>query len=274
LVRVFFVRKIVGQESAAAVAGEEQSGAGSGVWRRFSSLAGGEIPPSLRRMSSSLAPTETPGTSATPATPLATTAFAPATPPATTLATTEHLDIARVLFTAEEIAARVAALGAQITQDYAALGAREITLIGVANGAMVFVADLLRTIRLHTRFDTVRVSTYADAASPAASPIIRNRWRLDLAGRHLLLLDDILDTGNTLAHVHGELLAQNPAALRTCVLLDKKARRQTPFAAEYTGFEIPDAFVVGYGLDFAERYRNLPFVGVLKPEKQNTANWE
>jgi hypoxanthine phosphoribosyltransferase len=177
-----------------------------------------------------------------------------------------HLDIARVLFTAEEIAARVAALGGQISHDLAAQGVREVTLVAIANGAMVFAADLLRAIRLHTRFDTVRVSTYQNADSPVALPQIRHRWHLDLAGRHLLLLDDILDTGRTLAHVRSELERERPASLRTCVLLDKKERRQVPFTAELTGFAIPDAFVVGYGLDFAERYRNLPFIGILKPE--------
>jgi hypoxanthine phosphoribosyltransferase len=188
-------------------------------------------------------------------------------------ATNGHLDVARVLLTAEEIAARIAILGAQITRDYVEQGARELTLIGIAIGAMVFAADLLRAIRIYTRFDTVRVSTYRDGSSPQARPQLRSRWHLELEGRHLLLLDDILDTGNTLSFVHAELSAQRPASLRTCVLLDKKERRQTPFEAEYTGFEIPDVFVVGYGLDFAERYRNLPFVGVLKPEHQNAAAW-
>ena len=182
-----------------------------------------------------------------------------------------HLDVARVLLTAEEIAIRNSQLGAQITRDYVEQGARELTLIGIANGAMVFAADLLRAIRLYTRFDTIRVSSYRDCTSPVARPKLESRNRLDLEGRHLLLLDDILDTGNTLNYVHAELLAQHPASVRTCVLLDKKERRQTPFEAEYVGFSIPDVFVVGYGLDFAERYRNLPFVGVLKTEYQKPA---
>lgn len=180
-------------------------------------------------------------------------------------------DVETILFSDETIARRVASLGEAITRDYAALGARELTLVGIANGAVVFMADLLRRIRLHTRIDTVRVSSYQDADSPVSRPQIHASNRLALSGRHVLLVDDILDTGNTLAFLKDELQRQAPASLRTCVLLDKKGRRQTPFEAEYAGFEIPDAFVVGYGLDFAERYRNLPFVGILKRECQNAA---
>jgi hypoxanthine phosphoribosyltransferase len=183
-------------------------------------------------------------------------------------------DVGGVILSREQIAARVAALGEALSRDYAALGAREITLVAVANGAVIFAADLLRAIRLRARFDLVRVSSYQDADAPVSRPRILSPWRLDLASRHVLLVDDILDTGHTLAHLHAALLAQRPASLRTCVLLDKKSRRQTPFEAEYTGFDIPDVFVVGYGLDFAERYRNLPFIGVLKPECQNPARWE
>ncbi|MDR2845225.1 MAG: hypoxanthine phosphoribosyltransferase [Puniceicoccales bacterium] len=187
---------------------------------------------------------------------------------------TDHPDIAEVLFTTDALAAKVRDLGRAITRDYAALGVRELTLVGVANGAMVFIADLLRCIQLNTRFDTVRVSSYQDGTSPVARPQLRHAGHLPLEGRHVLVVDDILDTGNTLSFLNEVLGKQRPASLRTCVLLDKKTRRQTAFSAEYIGFDIPDVFVVGYGLDFAERYRNLPFIGVLKPERQNPAHWE
>ncbi|MDR2513186.1 MAG: hypoxanthine phosphoribosyltransferase [Puniceicoccales bacterium] len=182
-----------------------------------------------------------------------------------------HPDVETVLFPSRIIAQRVASLGGIITNDYTALGAHELTLVGIANGAVVFMADLLRQIRIHTRIDTVRVSSYQDADSPVTHPQMHATNRLALSRRHILLVDDILDTGNTLAFLKAELQKQAPASLRTCVLLDKKGRRQAAFDAEYTGFVIPDVFVVGYGLDFAERYRNLPFVGVLKRECQNAA---
>jgi len=185
-----------------------------------------------------------------------------------------HPDIERVLFSREALAERVSDMAFQISAEYAAAGARELTVIGVANGAMVFVADLLRGLTLNTRFDTVRASSYYDGTSPVAVPRVHNQGRLECAGRHVLLVDDILDTGNTLALLHGLLAARKPASLKTCVLLDKKARRVTPFEAEYVGFQVPDVFVVGYGLDFAERYRNLPFIGTLKPERQDVSSWD
>ncbi|MDR2862805.1 MAG: hypoxanthine phosphoribosyltransferase [Puniceicoccales bacterium] len=184
------------------------------------------------------------------------------------IAATAHSDVEEVLFSAADIAMRVAQLGAAITRDYAALDADELTVVGVANGALIFTADLLRRINLRTRFDTVRVSSYLDGTSPSAAPQFRSTVHLNLAGRHVLIVDDILDTGRTLSQLHSALLEHRPASLRTCVLLDKKSRRQTPFEAAYTGFDIPDAFVVGYGMDFAERYRNLPFVGVLRADRQ------
>ncbi|MDR1816776.1 MAG: hypoxanthine phosphoribosyltransferase [Puniceicoccales bacterium] len=185
-----------------------------------------------------------------------------------------HPDIERVLFSREALYERVNDMAFKISGDYAALGATEITVIAVANGAMVFAADLLRGISLNTRFDTVRASSYYDGTSPVSVPRIHNAGRLELGGRHVLLVDDILDTGNTLALLRDMLEVHRPATLRTCVLLDKKARRVTPYTAEYVGFDVPDVFVVGYGLDFAERYRNLPFIGTLKPERQDISSWD
>ncbi|MDR2981201.1 MAG: hypoxanthine phosphoribosyltransferase [Puniceicoccales bacterium] len=185
----------------------------------------------------------------------------------------KHPDVDRVLITCNALATQVHSLGAAISRDYAALGVNEVTVVAIANGAMIFAADLLRSISLHTRFDSIRVSSYLDGTTPSSVPQFRDALHLALEGRHVLVVDDILDTGNTLNRLCGVLQQQAPASLKTCVLLDKKARRKVPFEASYVGFDIPDNFVVGYGLDFAERYRNLPFVGVLKQEKQNPANW-
>ncbi len=184
-----------------------------------------------------------------------------------------HPDIERVLIGRARLAEQVRLLGQQITRDYAARGVRELTLVAVANGALIFAADLLREISLHTRFDSIRVSSYLDGTVPKTPPQMADLLRLDLVGRHVLVVDDILDTGNTLSRLCALLQKQGPASLRTCVLLDKKARRQVDFFSDYTGFDIPDRFVVGYGLDFAERYRNLPFIGALAPDKQDPAKW-
>ncbi len=183
-----------------------------------------------------------------------------------------HADIKRVLITRDAVARRVRELGRQISENYGARGVVEITVVAIANGATVFAADLLREISVHTRFDTIRISSYLDGTTPG-TPQFREAPHLDLAGRHVLVVDDILDTGGTLSRLFETLRKQSPASLRTCVLLDKKARRKTAFEAEYVGFEIPDNFVVGCGLDFAERFRNLPFIGVLRAESQNPAKW-
>lgn len=184
-----------------------------------------------------------------------------------------HADIERVLISPEQLADRVRRLGETISRDYAARGAGELTVVGVANGALIFAADLMRAISLHTRFDTIRISSYLDGTEPATKPQFRDALHLALAGRHVLVVDDILDTGGTLSRLCATLRDQQPASLRTCVLLDKKSRRKIPFEAEYVGFPIPDNFVVGYGLDFAERYRNLPYVGVLKTACRDPAAW-
>ncbi|MDR3228449.1 MAG: hypoxanthine phosphoribosyltransferase [Puniceicoccales bacterium] len=185
-----------------------------------------------------------------------------------------HPDIENVLFSREQINHRVIEMSDTITSDYQTLGATELTIVGITNGAVVFVSDLLRGVRLHTRFDTVRVTSYYDYDSPVALPKILAQGKLRLDGKHVLLVDDILDTGNTLSLLRKTLLAQNPVSLRTCVLLDKKSRRVTPFEAEYVGFDLPDVFVVGYGLDYAERYRNLPYIGTLKIERRDTSSWD
>src|SRR6185436_8911001 len=132
------------------------------------------------------------------------------------------------------------------------------------NGTVMFLADLLRNLSLPLRLDFIGVSSYR-AGTESADLVFTKELRLDVQGRDVLLVDDILDTGKTLHRVLAKIRALKPGRLKTCVLLNKAARRVEPVEADYVGFDIPDLFVVGYGLDFAERYRNLPFVGVLHP---------
>lgn len=167
-----------------------------------------------------------------------------------------------MLFSSAEIAARVEVLGREITRDFAG---REVVVVAVLHGTVVFLADLLRQLAFPLRLDFVTASSYG-AGTTSGELIFTQATRADVRGRDVLVVDDILDTGKTLDRVVSYLQQFKPRRLRTCVLLDKQARRQVKIRADYVGFPIPDAFVVGYGLDFAERYRNLPFVGVLKPE--------
>lgn len=180
-------------------------------------------------------------------------------------------DLATILIPESAIQKRVRVLGAEITAAYAEAG--ELTVVAIINGAIPFTADLIRTINLPLRLDCLRISSYRDSTYPETEPQLIDMLRLPLEGRHVLLIDDILDTGRTLLKVAHEVRRLGPASLRTCVLLEKKARREVAYHADFVGFEIPDEFVVGYGLDYAERYRNLPCIGVLKPHLQNPPEW-
>jgi hypoxanthine phosphoribosyltransferase len=171
--------------------------------------------------------------------------------------------LARVLVSETSIRRRVASLGEKLNRDYRG---KDLTVVAIVNGALIFTADLLRRLRSPLRLDCVRASSYHQETKSVGWPEVIDNLKLDLAGHHVLLVDDILDTGRTLAAVKQLMLTKGALSVRTCVLLDKKARRVVPFEAEYVGFEIPNEFVVGYGLDFAERYRNLPCIGVLKPK--------
>ena len=172
-------------------------------------------------------------------------------------------DIQEILLDEETISQRVTALGAEIDVHYEG---EEILLITLLDGAIVFTADLIRNLRRPLRLDCIRVSSYGDSTSPESRPRILGNLRAEVEDRHVLLVDDILDTGKTLRAVIDKLNALQPKSLTTCVLLEKKSRRAESITADYVGFEVPDEFVIGYGLDYAERYRNLPFIGVLKPE--------
>ncbi|WP_199226902.1 hypoxanthine phosphoribosyltransferase [Opitutus sp. ER46] len=184
--------------------------------------------------------------------------------------TAMHPDLAEVLLTEAQIKARVRAVAQELKAVY---GEGEFTIISLINGAVMFTADLMREIDNPIRLDCIRVSSYGSKTKSIGSPQVIYSLTLDIKDRHVLVIDDILDTGKTLSLVSKLVRDLKPASLRTCVLLDKKERREVKIEADFVGFDIPNKFVVGYGLDFAERYRNLPCIGVLKPERQNAASW-
>ena len=171
-------------------------------------------------------------------------------------------EIRSVLISRARLARRVNALARQIEKDFAG---RDLVVIALLNGTVLFLADLIRGLSLPLRLDFIGVSSYRGGAVPGGL-IFTKELRLDVRGRDVLLVDDILDTGRTLARVAAALRPLQPRRLRICVLLDKPARRLENIAADYVGFTIPDEFVVGYGLDYGEKYRNLPFVGLLHPD--------
>ena len=171
-------------------------------------------------------------------------------------------EVETILITEADLAGRVKTLAQQIERDYKG---KEMVIVSLLNGTVMFLADLIRNISLPLRLDFIGVSSYG-AGTESGDLVFTKELRLDVHGRDVLLVDDILDTGRTLSRVLGKLRKLKPREIKTCVLLDKPERRVEKVEADYVGFKIPNQFVVGYGLDFAERYRNLPFVGVLKPE--------
>ncbi|HEY4633520.1 MAG TPA: hypoxanthine phosphoribosyltransferase [Candidatus Limnocylindrales bacterium] len=173
-------------------------------------------------------------------------------------------DIGEVLIPEDRIAAKVAELGERITADYAG---RTLTLVSVLKGSLPFMADLMRSIDLPVRIDLMEVSSYGGTATESSGLVrILKDLSASIEHEHVLIVEDIIDTGLTLNYLVRYLRGKNPASLRICTLLDKPARRLVEIPVDYIGFTIPDQFVVGYGLDYGEIYRNLKFVGVLKPE--------
>ncbi len=171
--------------------------------------------------------------------------------------------IEQTLISKQEIADRIASLGTQISHDYHGL---DLLMVGVLRGVAVFIGDLVRAVTVPMEIDFIAISSYG--TSTRSSGVVRILKDLDenVTGRHVLVIEDIIDTGLTLSYLMRTLLERRPASLEICTLLDKPARRLVDVPVKYTGFTIPDKFVVGYGLDYAQKYRNLPFIGVLKPE--------
>ncbi len=166
----------------------------------------------------------------------------------------------KVLLPAEQIQRRVAELAGQIARDY---HGRPVTIIGVLTGCLMFLADLVRHLDLPLRIGLVQASSYRGAVTTPGELRVQPELLPDLRGRDVLLLDDILDTGHTLANLHRHLCGLGSASVRTAVLLRKRGRQEVPFEPDYCGFDIPDAFVVGYGLDYNDEYRHLPYIAIV-----------
>lgn len=172
-------------------------------------------------------------------------------------------DINEVLFYAEEIRDRVHEMGRVISRDYAG---KNPLLVGVLKGVIFFMADLLRELTIPVEVDFIAVSSYSAESRQQGMVRLVKDLEIPLSGRHVLFVEDVIDTGLTLNYILNNLRVRHPASLEVCVLFDKPQSRIVPIPIKYKGFDLPDRFVVGYGLDYRERYRNLPFVGLLKPE--------
>ena len=171
-------------------------------------------------------------------------------------------DIERILISEEEIQKKVAEMGKKISQDFRD---KDPLFVGVLTGCFIFMADLMRYVDIRCSMDFMAVSSYSGTSSTGAVKINKDLSE-DIEGRHVISVEDILDSGGTLSCLKQYLRVRKPASISIATLMDKPARRKADVYADYSCFEIPDAFVVGYGLDYNERYRNLPYIGVLKPE--------
>lgn len=174
-----------------------------------------------------------------------------------------HQDVEKILYTEEALKRRVAELGAQITRDYRG---KNLVVASVLRGSYIFMADLTRAIELPISVDFMAVSSYGAGTTSSGQVEIKKDLSDPIEGKDLLIVEDILDSGNTLYYLLDMLKARKAASIRICTLLDKPERRVKPITADYAGFVVPDAFVVGYGLDYDQQYRNLPYIGVLKEE--------
>lgn len=172
-------------------------------------------------------------------------------------------DLKEVMITSEQIREKTAELAAQITEDYRG---HDLLLVCILKGSLMFLADLMREIHLPLEIDFMAVSSYGDATESSGVVRILMDLESNVQGRNVLIVEDIIDTGRTLNYITENLRTRGPASLKICTLLNKSARRVLDIPIDYVGFEIPDKFVIGYGLDYGEIYRNLPCVGVLKPE--------
>ena len=172
-------------------------------------------------------------------------------------------DILKILLSEEEIKTRVAKLGEEI---YDAFHDKNPMFVGVLNGCFIFMADLVRAAQLKSELEFIGVSSYKNATKSSGVVQITRDLQRDISGRNIIIVEDILDSGNTLAFLKNYLITKGAASITIATLLDKPARREKPITADYAGFVVPDEFVVGYGLDYCQQYRNMPYIGVLKPE--------
>ena len=177
------------------------------------------------------------------------------------------MDRLKVLLTREQIAKRIVELGARITRDFEG---ESVVLIGVLKGATIFLADLARELKLDATFDFIAVSSYGNSREQSGEVKLVKNVDYSVAGKNIILVEDILDTGITLTYLKHQLLSHKPKSLKIAALLDKVSRRKAPIHGDYVGFEITDDFVVGYGLDFAERYRNLPDICILETDEKSS----
>ena len=171
-------------------------------------------------------------------------------------------NILKVLITEEEIKTRIEELGRELSREY---DGKDPVVLGVLKGVVVFYADMIRHITVPCQMDFMCLSSYQGTTS-TGNMIVKQDMSVDVEGRHVLILEDIYDTGSSLNYTYHHIMSKNPASVKICTLLDKPEGRKVELDADYVGFTIPDAFVVGYGLDYAEKYRNLPYIGILKPE--------
>ena len=172
-------------------------------------------------------------------------------------------DVLRVLLSEEEIRAKCKEMGARISQEYKG---KNLMLVTVLKGAVVFLADLMRAIEVPAEIDFMVVSSYGSGVKSSGVVKIVQDLDVPLAGKDLLIVEDILDSGLTLSYIKELLASRGPASIKIATLLDKPSRRKVDLVADYIGFSVPDEFVIGYGLDYDEKYRNLPYIGILKPE--------
>ena len=176
-----------------------------------------------------------------------------------------HQDIKEILLTEEQIQSKVKELAKQLSAEYAG---KDPVFVGVLKGVVVFFGDMMKNIDIPCQMDFMWISSYGHGTASSGQMVLKRDVSEDLTGRHVVVLEDIFDTGNSLQFTYEHLLSKNPASVKICTLLDKPERRRAGVTvkADYTGYVIPNEFVVGYGLDYAEHYRNLPYIGILKPE--------
>ena len=172
--------------------------------------------------------------------------------------------VEKILITESELTKRIKELGEEITNDYK--DKEDILIVGILKGSVIFLSDLIRNINLPVKMDFMTVSSYGNGAVCTGKITIKKDLDTDICGKHIIIAEDIIDSGITLSNLCKLLSERKPASIKICTLLDKKERREAEINVDYTGFEIPNEFIIGYGLDYAEKYRNIPYIGVLKRE--------